>query len=151
MTDNRFIKVRFTQNQPGKSAYQWDVAADLTRISPADAMKIASEFDNTQILKPFCTGPIGVSLQYNTATPYMRPIHHGTLDIQSLFSMPEAYPNNTGRSMPCAAASCVRLPFKKRAQICAANLAAGKCQDEYMRRILGTVLYPHFYANQKGK
>ncbi len=151
MTDNRFIKVRFTENKPGKNAYIWDVIADLGYVSPADAMKIATEVADTKTLKPLCTGPVGVQLTYNTTTPYMRPMQFGTLDIQSLFNMPKAYANEDAHPMPCVMTNCSKLSKKKRAKICAAKLAAGRCMDEYMRRTVGAILYPQHYATQKVK
>jgi hypothetical protein len=34
---------------------------------------------------------------------------------------------------------------------CFYNLQCGKCQDEYVRRTVGTVLFPQHYANEKQK
>lgn len=34
---------------------------------------------------------------------------------------------------------------------CASNLAAGKCQDPFIRRTIGAVLFPEFYGKDKQK
>ena len=41
-----------------------------------------------------------------------------------------------------------RLDKSKR---CFYNLQCGKCQDEYVRRTVGAVLFPQIYANEKQK
>lgn len=37
------------------------------------------------------------------------------------------------------------------ARMCARSLCRGKCRDEFMRRTLGAVLFPQFYAKDKQK
>lgn len=47
---------------------------------------------------------------------------------------------------------CVRKQHKKQIgliKMCARNLMAGKCHDEFMRNTLGKALFPAHYNNQK--
>ena len=53
--------------------------------------------------------------------------------------------------------ACMTRPFRtedddnKCAARCAKNLAAGKCKDAFIRRAIGAVLFPEFYASGKGQ
>lgn len=144
MTDNQSIKVSFIQDTP-KDSFEY-----LGHISPNDAIKIITAIGSGNAPTPICTGPISADFIYLTATPYMRPFHHGELKLNQLFTKTTEYMSADAYHMPCAL-DCKNASPDARTKICAKNLAAGKCLDKFMRETIGTVLYPHHYAAQKVK
>ena len=46
---------------------------------------------------------------------------------------------------------CSDKTDREKMNICERNLRNGKCCDPLIRRTLGAVLYPQFYANEKQK
>lgn len=84
---------------------------------------------------------------YMRQTPISQKNSHNTspisLEIYNLWAT--EYP--TMKCISCKSHPCYKNALRK----CATNLATGKCQDEYMRQTIGTILFPQFYHNTKQK
>lgn len=69
---------------------------------------------------------------------------YSTLELSNMFYL---------ERFPCHAL-CAPLGNKSRTEVtmmrkCAANLRAGLCRDEFIRRTLGATLFPQHYASKK--
>lgn len=64
--------------------------------------------------------------------------NHGTLEISGMF-----YPDNIPQCAKC------KIDDLAKAKCCARNLRAGKCQDSFIKKTLGAVLFPQHYGKRK--
>ncbi len=103
----------------------------LTRIPKADS----------------CFPSFFAQLKANVSSDYYMP-HNcivSSLDLQPIF-------NGKTKRTPCMATTGpIPQTHRNMFKMCARNLCAGKCQDEFMREIFGTVLFPKLYTKQKVK
>lgn len=88
---------------------------------------------------------ISLSFLYDVNT---RGNKHGVLNVNRMFDN-DALENEEFVFLGCTGAwcNCPEMIHKK----CTENFISGKCKNQYMRQILGGVLFPEYYNNSNQK
>lgn len=115
-----------------------------TPIDSATATRLLTALETTPVPHNFCLGTLNVHTSYHNCIQagYTPDNYKTNLDLYADFS------NNIG--CRCAPNMNNYAPYFKVAN-CAKNIASGKCRDEYMRKTVGTILFPQHYATDKQK
>ena len=113
-------------------------------IPTNDAVELLGLLKNTDIKLATCVAPcFNVNMQTSILNIPKSPSVHSELTLSGL-----AHIDKTKCEPSINAFNKSRY---EKAQTCFNNLKNGKCKDEFVRRTVGTVLFPQHYANEKQK
>lgn len=112
--------------------------------STEDAIRLLDLIKNTDIknstcIKSFFNGELAISTHNSVSTASI----HSELKLLGLANMQKTI------CQPAQGKLAYTQSKHDMLKRCLNNLKCGKCQDEYVRRTVGAVLFPQHYAKQK--
>lgn len=111
-------------------------------IQIVDAFRLLDLITNTDIKLANCVGTcFNAELKINTFNTMYSPLISTQLALNGLAHIEKT---------KCMPPSYKHTSYDK-ARSCFYNLQCGKCKDEFVRRTVGTVLFPQHYAKDKQK
>ncbi len=128
--------------------YDMDNNITLGETNLESAIKILQQVSEYKPAQSPCVCSLDAQLCGDTA--FYANWANSPIDISLNFS-DMSFPPAPQRAL--CMAQYAKLPRTKENMLhtCAHNFRCGKCQDKFMRHVIGTVLYPHLYTNQKVK
>lgn len=129
----------------------FSVMVPITRISAAQLKQLQESVACAQLPADAC--PSSMSVKYEDHMSFLAggarrnriAGRRRVLTISDLFFL---------REFDRVTQACGRCHSKNTIAMmrhCATNLRTGKCKDEFMRKTIGAVLFPRFYAKEKQK
>ncbi|MBP3545382.1 MAG: hypothetical protein J6J82_03695 [Alphaproteobacteria bacterium] len=112
----------------------------LGRITQSQALETIDKFRNSRPTEKACLKSLQVNytdiVNFESFKTYGKK--HGVLNISGMF-----FPDYKPKCAKCKNEDLAKV------KCCARNLRAGKCQDEFIRKTLGAILFPQHYGKQK--
>ena len=112
----------------------------LGNITQIQAINLVNILKKSSPAKTACIKSLNAKYTYNADFDSLKKDlkNYGTLELSGIF-----YPDNKPQCAKC------RNEDLAKAKCCARNMRAGKCQDEFIRKTLGAILFPQHYGKQK--
>ena len=134
--------VCFFHSEPWRRSGTYHVMGP--NIDDETLAKLLNAFETTTAPSDFCLHNLNIHMQYNNR------IHRNC--SATGFSSTCALSTDFNQEMLCPCDSKLNKAAQLcKADICARNSAHGKCQDEFMRKTIGAILFPQHYASEKQK
>lgn len=141
-TPNKNINVHMAVYEPYEAI---PTTANLGCISREDMETLLLEIEKYNPTKHACIQDLSASYTASAAFGTLPRTSSRSLELTNMFWLSE------GTTPPCTARMKPTASEQQRMFMCVKKLSQGLCHDPFIRRTLGVMLFPQFYAKNYQK